>query len=79
MPNTKKQSDAVDAIHKIQREANMCVFMLVDEDLNMIDGGDTLTQKQKNKIWERMHESFLDHYGDVLTQVVQDVIDERGS
>ena len=79
MPNTKKQSDAVDAIHKIQREANMCVFMLVDEDLNMIDGGDTLTQKQKNKIWERMHESFLDHCGDVLTQVVQDVIDERGS
>jgi hypothetical protein len=80
MSNTKKQSDAVDAIHKIQRDANMCVFMLVDEDLEIFadDAGDNpLTQDEKNDIWERMHESFLDHYHEMLSQVVQEVIDER--
>ena len=79
MDNFKTQDIAVDAIHRISREAKMLAFMLVDEDLNMIDGGETLTQAEKNNIWERMHEDFLDHYGDVLTQVVQDVIDERAS
>jgi hypothetical protein len=77
MSNTKKQNEAVDIIHKTARDANMLVFMLVDEDLDMLDDTETLTQDEKNDIWERMHESFLDHYGEMLQQVVQEVIDER--
>ena len=55
----------------------MLVFMLVDEDLDMFDNAETLTQDEKDDIWERMHESFLDQYYEMLTQVVQEVIDER--
>jgi hypothetical protein len=77
MSNTKKQSEAVDIIHKTARDANMLVFMLVDEDLDMFDNAETLTQDEKDDIWERMHESFLDQYYEMLTQVVQEVIDER--
>lgn len=77
MSNTKKQSDAVDAIHKIQRDADMMVFMLVDEDLDMIDGGETLTQDEKDEIWEAMHEALLDRYFELLDECVQDVINNR--
>jgi hypothetical protein len=77
MSNTKKQNEAVDIIHKTARDANMLVFMLVDEDLDMFDNAETLTQDEKDDIWERMHESFLDQYYEMLTQVVQEVIDER--
>ena len=78
MPNTKKQSDAVDAIHKIQREADMCVFMLVDEDLDaFVDEHGQFTQDEKDDIWERMHEAFLDRYYEILSNVVQDVVNER--
>ena len=80
MSNTKKQSDAVDIIHKTASNADMMVFMLVDEDLEVFadDAGDNpLTQDEKHDIWERMHEAFLDHYHEMLSQVVQEVIDER--
>jgi predicted Rdx family selenoprotein len=80
MDNTQNQSIAVDAIHRISQEANMLVFMLVDEDLEVFsdDVGDKpLTQDEKDAIWERMHEAFLDHYHEMLDQVVRDVIDER--
>jgi hypothetical protein len=77
MDNAKKQSIAIDAIHKISHDADMMVFMLVDEDLELMDGYETLTQDEKNDIWERMHEAVLDFYHERLTQVVQDVIDER--
>ena len=80
MDNTQTQSIAVDAIHRISQEANMLVFMLVDEDLEVFsdDVGDKpLTQDEKHDIWERMHEAFLDHYHEMLDQVVREVIDER--
>lgn len=80
MDNTRNQSIAVDAIHRISQEANMMVFMLVDEDLEVFsdDAGDKpLTQDEKDVIWERMHEAFLDHYHEMLSQIVQEVIDER--
>lgn len=77
MDNTHNQSIAVDAIHRISNEANMMVFMLVDEDLQMIDGGETLTQDEKHEIWEAMHEALLDRYFDLLVECVQDVIDNR--
>ena len=77
MSNTKKQSDAVDAIHKIQRDADMMVFLLVDEDLETFDGSETLTQDDKDEIWERMHDRLLDHYHEMLSEVVQEVMDNR--
>ena len=77
MDNTRNQSIAVDAIHRISNEANMFVFMLVDEDLDMIDGGETLTQEEKHEVWDNMNERILDAYHEMLEQVVQDVIDSR--
>lgn len=79
MDNTRNQSIAVDAIHRISNEANMFVFMLVDEDLDMIDGGETLTQEEKDEVWDNMNERILDAYHEMLEQAVQDVIDNRDS
>lgn len=82
MDNTHNQSIAVDAIHRISREDNMLVFMLVDEDLEVFadDAGDKpLTQDEKNEIWERMNEAFLDNFHEMLDQVVHEVIDNRTS
>lgn len=76
-PNTAIQSKAVDDIHKIAKQAKMLVFMLTDEDLEMLDDNCDLTQKEKAQVWERMHDSFLDHYGEVLEQIVQEVKSER--
>ena len=60
----------------------MLVFMLVDEDLEVFadDAGDKpLTQDEKNEIWERMNEAFLDNFHEMLDQVVHEVIDNRTS
>ena len=77
MDNTPKQSIAVDAIHRISNEADMFVFMLVDEDLFMVDGGETLTEDEKAEVWDTMNERILDAYHEMLEQAVQDVIDSR--
>jgi hypothetical protein len=78
MDNTEKQSIAVDAIHRISQEADMMVFMLVDEDLEVfIDEHNGFTQDEKDAIWERMHEAILDHYHEMLDMVIQDVVSER--
>ena len=76
-PNTKIQSEAVDKIHKIAQDANMLVFMLVDEDLEMLDDDCDFTQDEKHDIWERMHEGLLDHYHEILSQIIEEVKSER--
>lgn len=78
MDNTENQKIAVDAIHRISREANMMVFMLVDEDLEMfIDEHNGFTQDEKDAIWESMHECILNHYYEMLDIVIKDVVSER--
>lgn len=77
MDNTPKQNVAVDAIRRISNEADMFVFMLVDEDLFMVDGGETLTEDEKSEVWDTMNERILDAYHEMLEQAVQDVIDSR--
>ena len=77
MDNTKLQDVAVDAIHRICREAKMCAFLLVDEDLAMCDGFETLTQEEKEEIFDNFHEAMLDHYYEIMEQAVRDVIDDR--
>lgn len=80
MDNKHNQDIAVDAIHRISREANMLVFMLVDEDLEgFTDEHGVFTQDEKDEIWERMHESFLDHFHEMLDMVIRDVVSERDS
>jgi hypothetical protein len=80
MDNTENQKIAVDAIHRISQEANMMVFMLVDEDLEMhIDEHKGFTQDEKDAIWERMHDAILDHYYEMLDMVIRDVVSERDS
>jgi hypothetical protein len=80
MDNTENQKIAVDAIHRISQEANMMVFMLVDEDLEMhIDEHNGFTQDEKDAIWERMHDAILDHYYEMLDMVIRDVVSERDS
>jgi hypothetical protein len=76
-PNTKIQSEAVDKIHKIAEEANMCVFMLVDEDIEMYDDDASLTQDEKYDLWERMHEALLDHYGEMFATIIEEIKAER--
>jgi hypothetical protein len=76
-PNTKKQSEAVDKIHKIAEDANMCVFMLVDEDIEMYDDDASLTQDEKHDLWERMHEALLDHYGEMFATCIEEIKSER--
>lgn len=77
MDNTPKQNVAVNAIQRISNEADMFVFMLVDEDLFMVDGGETLTEDEKSEVWDTMNERILDAYHEMLRQAVQDVIDSR--
>lgn len=76
-PNTKIQEKAIEDIHLIAKKANMCVFMLVDEDLEIYDDECDLTQREKIDVWERMHEAFMDQYGDMLSQVIEEVKSER--
>lgn len=76
-PNTKKQNDAIDEIHKIAKKANMSVFMLVDEDLEIYDDESDLTQEEKNIIWERCQASLSDQYGDILSSAIEEVKSER--
>jgi hypothetical protein len=76
-PNTKIQEKAIEDIHLLAKKANMCVFMLVDEDLEIYDDECDLTQSEKIDVWERMHEAFMDTYGELLSQVIEDVKSER--
>jgi hypothetical protein len=76
-PNTKIQEKAIEDIHLIAKKANMCVFMLVDEDLEIYDDECDLTQSEKFDVWERMHEAFMDEYGNMLSQVIEEVKSER--
>ena len=76
-PNTNKQSEAVDKIHQIAQDANMCVFMLVDEDIEMYDDDLSLTQDEKHDLWERMEEALLDCYHEKLVEIVEEVKSDR--
>ena len=76
-PNTKKRSEACDKIRKIAEDAKMCVFMLVDEDLEMIDDEMDITQDEKYDIWERMEEALLDCYHEKLSMIVEEVKSDR--
>jgi hypothetical protein len=76
-PNTKIQSEAVDKIHKIAKEAKMSVFMLVDEDLEVYDDECDLTQDEKDEIWERMQDALMEEYGNMLFEIIEDVKSNR--
>jgi len=75
--NTKKQSEAMDKIRKIAEEAKMLVFMLVDEDLEIFDDDEDITQLEKHDIWERMDEALLDCYSEKLEMIVEEVKSDR--
>ena len=77
MSNRKKQDEAIKAIHKIANLSNMMVFMLVDEDLDTIDGTEDLSQDEKDEIWETMHDQLLEVYHERLEMVVEEVISNR--
>ena len=77
MSNRETQSKAIDKIHTLASDANMMVFILCDEDLEMIDDDCDLTQDEKDDIWERMHERLLDFYHENLEQIVEDIKSER--
>lgn len=81
MPNkpNKSQSEAVDKIHKITREYNMCAFLLVDADLEEVanDNGTEFTQEEKDEIYERFHSGMLEVYSEILEMICTDIIDER--
>jgi hypothetical protein len=76
-PNTKKQNDACDEIHKIAKKANMSVFMLVDEDLEIYDDECDFTQDEKFIIFERVLASLSDQYGEILSEVIEEVKSDR--
>jgi hypothetical protein len=76
-PNTKIQNKAIDDIHKIAKQANMSVFMLADEDLEIYDDECDFTQEEKFIIFERVQSILLDQYGEILSQVIEEVKSER--
>lgn len=80
MDNSEKQRLAIEAIKKISQDADMFVFMLVDEDLEtFIDENGNFTQDEKDEIWERMNDAFLDRFHEMLSMVVSNVKQERNS
>jgi hypothetical protein len=76
-PNTKIQEKAIEDIHLIAKKANMWVFMLVDEDLEIYDDECDLTQEEKFLVWERVQASLLDEYGALLSEAIEEVKSER--
>lgn len=75
--NTETQSKACDKIHSLAKKHKMLVFILCDEDLEIHDDGNGFSQAEKDEIWERMHEVFLDQFHEALSDVVTEIQNNR--
>lgn len=71
------QYQAIDKIHKIEKDAKMCIFILCDEDLQIYENEKPFTPSEKNEIYEQFKDAMLEQYGDILSEIVSNVIDNR--
>ena len=75
----KTQEKAITQVHKLADINAFGVFILCDEDLMWKeDEFDTkFTDDEKEEIYERFHEGLSDVYDEILTNICNDIIENR--
>lgn len=77
--NNKPQQAAITQIHKLTDKHNFCAFILCDEDLLLQEDelNVKFTDEEKTEIYEHFHEKLLDVYYEILTDICNDIIENR--
>lgn len=73
------QDEAIKLIHQLANKADLCVFILCDDDLAIkeADHDTKFTEDEKEEIFNEFHEGLSQVYDEILDHICNNIIDNR--
>jgi len=73
------QDEAIKLIHQLANKADLCVFILCDEDLKLKEEDHTtkFTEDEKEEIYCEFHEGLSQVYDEILDHICNNIIENR--
>jgi thymidylate kinase len=73
------QDEAIKQIHFVANKANLCVFILCDDDLAIkeADHATKFTEDEKEDIYCEFHEGLSQVYDEILDHICNNIIENR--